>query len=300
VIEGVVDDLVVGLLERAEPCLVRDFAAQLPVRMMAAILGLPAEDGERFRRWYTGLIRGALNLRGDPEVARDGERARDELDAYLRPLIRERRRRPGDDLISQLASIEIDGSRLDEEEIVRFGMLMVFAAGETTEKGLSTSLRNLIVHTRVLARVQADRALVQRAVAESFRFTAPTHMVPRRTSAPVQVSGGWLPAEAEVMCFLGAANRDPRRYADADRFDIDRPQADPERAFTPKADHLAFGGGRHFCLGAMLSKFEICIAIERLLDGVADLRFTGDEAPPDVGVFLRGPLSLPVRFTRRR
>ena len=66
----------------------RDFAAQLPVRMMAAILGLPADDGERFRRWYTGLIRGALNLRGDPEVARDGERARDELDAYLRPLIR--------------------------------------------------------------------------------------------------------------------------------------------------------------------------------------------------------------------
>jgi len=102
------------------------------------------------------------------------------------------------------------------------------------------------------------------------------------------------------MCFLGAANRDPRRYADPDRFDIDRAEADGERAFTPKADHLAFGGGRHFCLGAMLSKFEICIAIERLLDAFADLRFAGDEVPRDVGLFLRGPASLPVRLTRRR
>ena len=300
VIESVVDELLAGLLERPEPCLVRDFAAQLPVRMMAAILGLPAEDGERFRRWYTGLIRGALNLRGDPEVARDGERARDELDAYLRPLIRERRRHPGNDLISQLATAEVDGTQLGEEEIVRFGMLMVFAAGETTEKGLSTTLRNLIAQPEALARVQADRTLVARAIAESFRYTAPTHMVPRRTSAAVQVSGGWLPAEAEVMCFLGAANRDPRRYADPDRFDIDRAEADPERAFTPKADHLAFGGGRHFCIGAMLSKFEIRIAIERLLDAVTDLRFAGDAMPPDVGLFLRGPASLPVRFTLRR
>jgi len=300
VIGSVVDRLVAGLLDQEEPCLVRDFAAQLPVRMMAAILGLPAEDGERFRTWYTGLIRGALNLRGDPEVARAGQRARDELDAYLRPLIAQRRRRPSDDLISQLAVAEVDGTQLGEEEIVRFGMLMVFAAGETTEKGLSTTLRNLIAHPEALARVQADRTLVARAIAESFRYTAPTHMVPRRTSAAVQVSGGWLPAEAEVMCFLGAANRDPRRYADPDRFDIDRPEADPERAFTPKADHLAFGGGRHFCIGAMLSKFEIRIAIERLLDTVTDLRFAGDAAPPDVGLFLRGPVGLPVRFTRRR
>ena len=297
-IASVVDELVAGLLEQAEPCLVRDFAAQLPVRMMAAILGLPQSDRERFRGWYSGLIRGALNLVGDPEVARAGERARDELDAYLRPLIARRRRDPGDDLISQLTQAEVDGSRLAEEEIVRFGMLMVFAAGETTEKGLSTTLRNLIAHPDTLARVRADRGLVPRAVAESFRYTAPTHMVPRRTSAEVQVSGGVLPAEAEVMCFLGAANRDERRFADPDRFDIDRPEADPEHAFTPKAAHFAFGHGRHFCIGAMLSKLEIVIAIERLLDATRDLRFAGGEVPPDVGLFLRGPAQLPVVLGR--
>ena len=300
VITAVVDELVAGLVERPQPCLVRDFAAQLPVRMMAAILGLPDDDHERFRSWYTGLIRGALNLRGDPEVARAGEQARDELDAYLRPLIALRRREPGADLISQLTVAEVEGARLTEEEIVRFGMLMVFAAGETTEKGLSTTLRNLISHPDQLARVRADRSLVPRAIAESFRYTAPTHMVPRRTSAEVRVSGGMLPAEAEVMCFLGAANRDERRFADPDRFDLDRPEANPESAFNGQAAHLAFGLGRHFCLGAMLSKFEIRIAIERLLDAVVDLRFADDEVPPDVGLFLRGPARLPVAFTRSR
>ena len=295
-ITRVVDELIAALVQQPQPCLVRDFAAQLPVRVMAAILGLPVADRDRFRGWYIGLIRGALNLRGDPLVARAGERARDELDAYLRPLIARRRADPGDDLISQLTQAEVEGGHLSEEEIVRFGMLMVFAAGETTEKGLSTTLRNLIAHPEQLARVQADRSLVPRAVAESFRYTAPTHMVPRRTSAEVRVSGGVLPAEAEVMCFLGAANRDERRFANPDRFDIDRPEADPEHAFTPKAAHLAFGHGRHFCLGAMLSKFEICIAIERLLDTARDLRFAGEGAPPDVGLFLRGPAQLPVRF----
>lgn len=294
---AVVDVLVAGLVERAQPCLVQDFAARLPVRMMAAILGLPEADSERFRGWYTGLIRGALNLCRDPEVARAGELARDELDAYLRPLIARRRREPGADLISQLTVAEVEGARLTEEEIVRFGMLMVFAAGETTEKGLSTTLRNLLAHPDQLARVRADRSLVPRAIAESFRYTAPTHMVPRRTSAEVRVSGGILPAEAEVMCFLGAANRDERRFAEPDRFDLDRPEADPGSAFNGQAAHLAFGLGRHFCLGAMLSKFEIRIAIDRLLDATLDLRLAGHEVPSDVGLFLRGPASIPVAFT---
>jgi cytochrome P450 len=215
-------------------------------------------------------------------------------------LVARRRRDPGDDLISQLTQAEVDGGQLAEEEIVRFGMLMVFAAGETTEKGLSTTLRNLLAHPRQLARVRTDHRLVPRAVAESFRFTAPTHMVPRRTSAEVRVSGGVLPAEAEVMCFLGAANRDERRFAEPDRFDIDRPEADPEHAFSPKAAHLAFGHGRHFCLGAMLSKFEICIAIERLLEATSDLRFADGKVPADTGLFLRGPARLPVVLTRSR
>lgn len=287
--------LIDGVAARGRADLMPDLVAQFPVRIMAGILGLPADDHERFRGWYTALIRGALNLAGDPAVAAAGTAARDELDAYLRPLIHARRARPGDDLISQLATSEVEGATLSDDEIVRFGMLMVFAAGETTEKGLATTVRNLLAHPDALAEVRRDRALIPRAIAESFRYTAPTHMVPRQTVAEVQLSGGTIPAGAEVMCFLGAANRDERRFTDPDRFDLHRPEVDPERAFTGQAQHLAFGAGRHFCLGAVLSRFEIEISIGLLLDRLPNLALDGD-VPPDVGLFLRGPAALPVRF----
>jgi pulcherriminic acid synthase len=122
-------------------------------------------------------------------------------------------------------------------------------------------------------------------------------MVPRQTREEVNVSGGLLPAGAEVMCFLGSANRDERRFADPDRFDLYRPEADSERAFTGQAAHLAFGGGRHFCLGAVLSRFEIEVALSRILDALPDLRLADATPPPDEGLFLRGPATLRVRFS---
>ncbi len=296
VIGEAVDDLIDAVAARGEADLIRDLVVHLPVRVMAGMLGLPAHDLEQFRTWYTALIRGALNLTGDPDVAAAAIAARDELDGYLRPLIAARRERPGADLISTLATTTVEGDRLSDEQIIRFAMLMVFAGGETTEKGLATALRNLLAHPDALAAVRRDRSLVPRAIAESFRYTAPTHMVPRQTSEEVQVSGGLLPAGAEVMCFLASANRDERRFADPDHFDLDRTEADPKRAFTGAADHLAFGGGRHFCLGAALSRFEIETALNRVLDALPELRLAGDSPPPDVGLFLRGPAALEVRF----
>jgi cytochrome P450 len=298
-IVGAIDELTGVVASRGEADLIGDVVVHLPVRIMAGLLGLPAQDRDRFRTWYTALIQGALNLTGDPAVAVAATTARDELDAYLRPLIAARRESPGTDLISTLATTIVEGDRLTDEQIIRFAMLMVFAGGETTEKGLATVLRNLLAHPDALAAVRQDMSLLPRAIAESFRYTAPTHMVPRQTREEVEVSGGLLPAGAEVMCFLGSANRDERRFADPDCFDLDRPESDPKRAFTGAADHLAFGGGRHFCLGAVLSRFEIEVALTRIFDALPDLRLRGDTPPPDVGLFLRGPATLPVRFSRR-
>lgn len=294
-IRATVDELLAEFLPRGSADLVAEFAAQLPVRIMARLLGFPARDQDRFPGWYTALIRGALNLTRDPGLAQAALVARDELDAYLRPLIRERRADPGPDLISGLLAAEVEGQRLDEEAIVRFAMLMVFAAGETTEKGLSTTLRNLLARPYLLKAVRERRALLPRAIAESFRLTAPTHMVPRHTTTEVVVSGGVIPAGSEVLCFLGAANRDERRFERPDCFELDRSESDPERAFTGQAAHLAFGGGRHFCLGALLSRLEIEVALSALLDRADGLRLDGD-VPADVGLFLRGPRSLPVSF----
>jgi len=296
-IQGSIDELIGAVAARGEADLVNDVVVHLPVRIMVGLLGLPGEDRDRFRVWYTALIRGALNLTGDAEVALAATTARDQLDVYLRPLIVARRERPGLDLISSLATTMVEGDRLTDEQIIRFAMLMVFAAGETTEKGLATTLRNLLAHPDALAAVRQDRSLLPRAIAESFRYTAPTHMVPRQTREEVEVSGGVLPAGAEVVCFLGSANRDERRFANPDRFDIHRPEADPKRAFTGAADHLAFGGGRHFCLGAVLSRFEIEVALNRIFDALPDLQLADETPPPDVGLFLRGPATLPVRFS---
>jgi cytochrome P450 len=297
-ISGAIDELTGAVRSRGQADLVNDVVVHLPVRIMAGLLGLPVGDRDRFRVWYTALIQAALNLTRDPMVAAAGTTARDELDAYLRPLIVARRQCPGTDLISTLATTIVEGDQLTDEQIIRFAMLMVFAGGETTEKGLATTLRNLLAHPDALAAVQQDRSLLPRAIAESFRYTAPTHMVPRQTSAEVEVSGGILPAGAEVLCFLGSANRDERRFADPDRFDLYRPESDPKRAFTGAAAHLAFGGGRHFCLGAILSRFEIEVALGRIFDALPDLRLADDAPAPDVGLFLRGPATLLVRFSK--
>jgi cytochrome P450 len=296
-IEETARTLIDGFRERGEVELIAEFVAAFPVGILAGLLGLPPSEKRRFRTWYTSLLRFGLNLTGDPEVTRAGFQARDELDAYLRPLIRERRVDPGNDLLSMLAGVELDGQRLGDDEICRFGMLMIFAGGETTEQTLATCFRNLVSHPEQLTAVRADGSLVERAIAESIRYTAPTHMVPRRTNAEVEVSGGTIPAESEVLCFLGSANRDERHYERPEVFDIHRKEVNPARDFTGAANHLAFGAGRHFCLGATLSKFEVQAAIQQLLDAMQDIRYADGAAPPDVGLFLRGPKEMHLRFT---
>jgi pulcherriminic acid synthase len=176
-------------------------------------------------------------------------------------------------------------------------MLMVFAGGETVEKTLATFIRNLVAYPLQIAALKADWTLFDRALAESLRFTAPTHMVPRRTRSEVTVSGGTIPAETEVICFLGSANRDERRFVNPDTFDMFRDDLDAESAFNSAARHAAFGMGRHFCLGAMMAKIEVEIAMKRLLESSDDMSFADGMPPPDQGLFLRGPATLAVRFT---
>jgi pulcherriminic acid synthase len=211
-------------------------------------------------------------------------------------LVEQRRRSAEAGFLSILASAEVDGQRLTDDEIVHFAMLMIFAGGETVERTLGTFVRNLVAHPAQLAELQQDWTLFDRALAESLRFTAPTHMIPRRTRSEVTVSGGNIPAEAEVICFLASANRDERRFANSDVFDIHRTDLDPESAFHSTAVHAAFGMGRHFCLGAMMAKIEVEIAVRRLLGRAVTVRFANGAAPADEGLFLRGPATVPLRF----
>ncbi|WP_030420528.1 cytochrome P450 [Streptomyces sp. SCSIO 75703] len=280
---------------RAE--LVADFATRLPVDVIADMLGLDKADHDRFHRWYTSVIAFLGNLSGDPVVAEDGARTREEFAAYMIPIIRERRENPGDDLLSTLCAAEVDGVRMSDEDIKAFCSLLLAAGGETTDKAIAGIFANLLAHPGQLAAVREDRSLIARAFAETLRYTPPVHMIMRQSAVDVPLSGGTIPAGATVTCLIGAANRDENRYRDPDRFDIFRDDLTTATAFSAAADHLAFALGRHFCVGALLAKAEVEIGVGQLLDAMPGLRPADGFDPVEEGVFTRGPRSLPVRFT---
>jgi pulcherriminic acid synthase len=277
--------------------LVADYATRFPVNVIADMLGLDKGDHAKFHRWYTAVIAFLGNLSGDPEVAAAGERTRAEFTEYMLPIIRERRERPGTDLLSALCAAEVDGVRMSDEDVKAFCSLLLAAGGETTDKAIAGIFANLLLHPDQLAAVREDRSLIPRAFAETLRFTPPVHMIMRQSAEEVELSGGTVPPGATVTCLIGAANRDDRRYADPERFDIFREDLTTTTAFSAAADHLAFALGRHFCVGALLAKAEVEIGVGQLLDAMPDVRLAEGFEPSEHGVFTRGPQRLPVRFT---
>ncbi|MFF3305229.1 cytochrome P450 [Streptomyces sp. NPDC002908] len=277
--------------------LVEAFATRFPVLVIADMLGLDRKDHQRFHGWYTNVIAFLGNLAGDPEVAAAGERTRREFAEYMIPVIQQRREKPGDDLLSALCAAEVDGVRMSDEDIKAFCSLLLAAGGETTDKAIASLFANLLAHPEQLAAVRRDRSLIDRAFAETLRYTPPVHMIMRQTAGDVELSGGTVPAGATVTCLIGSANRDEARYAEPDRFDLFRDDLTSTTAFSAAADHLAFALGRHFCVGALLARAEVETGVNQLLDAMPDLRLADGFSPVEEGVFTRGPASLPVRFT---
>lgn len=277
--------------------LVDDFATRFPINVIVDMLGLDKADHSRFHDWYTAIVGFFSNLSQDPEVAAAGLRTRDELAAYMIPVIQERRAHPGDDLLSTLCTADVDGTRMSDEDIKAFISLLFAAGGETTDKAIASLFKNLLEHPAQLAAVREDRSLIGQALAETLRYTPPVHMIMREASEDVTLSGGVVRAGSTVNCLIGAANRDPARFADPDSFDVFRKDLTTTSAFSAAADHLAFALGRHFCVGALLAKAEVEIGAGQLLDAMPDLALREGFAPVEEGVYVRGPVSLPVRFT---
>jgi pulcherriminic acid synthase len=261
------------------------------------MLGLPREDHDRFHGWYTSIMGFLGNLAGDEAVAAEGLRTKAEFEDYMVPRIRERRAHPGDDLLSTLCAAEIDGESMTDEEIKAFCSLLLTAGGETTDKAVTSLMANLVAHPEQLEAVRADRSLIPAAFAETLRWSPPVHMIMRQPAEDVELSGGAVEAGRTVTCLIGAANRDDRRFDRPEVFDVLRADLDGSRAFSAAADHLAFCLGRHFCVGALLSLFEIEVGVNDLLDAMTDIRFADGAPPPESGVFTRAPSSLHLQFT---
>ena len=297
VIERNARELIDGFRDKGSADLVTDFARHFPINVIVDMLGLDRNDQARFQRWYTSIIAFLSNLSQDPDVAADGLRTREELAEYMIPIIQHRRENLGDDLLSTLCAAEVEGTQMSDEDIKAFVSLLLAAGGETTDKAVASMFRNLLDHPDQLAAVRADRTLIPRAFAETLRYSPPVHMIMRQPAEAVTVNGESIPAGSTVTCLIGAANRDPRRFANPDSFDIFRDDLPTNTAFSAAAGHLSFALGRHFCVGALLAKTEVEVATNQLLDAMPDLALAEDASPVEQGVFTRGPASLPVKFT---
>jgi pulcherriminic acid synthase len=275
---------------------VRQFARFFPINVIVDMLGLPKKDVPLFHRWYSAQVQFIFDFGRDPEVTARARCIKEELYAYMAPHIAQRREKPGDDLLSALCTAEVEGERMDDSHIKAFVSLLLIAGGETTDKVLGLLLRNLIDHPEQMKMVREDRGLIDRALAETMRYSAPSHMLMRTAVEDVAMSGGVIPRGAIAICLIGAANRDPRRFHNPERFDILRQDLDDKRAFTGAANHLGFGAGRHFCVGALLARLEVNTATNIVLDVMENIRYR-DGAPQACGIGTRGFASMPLLFT---
>ncbi|QLH26680.1 cytochrome P450 [Streptomyces sp. Rer75] len=233
--------------------LVTSFCQELPIRVMTAVLGLPVDDAPRLRPWYNAGMSFVADHRQDPATLQRGLDASKALFAYLEPHIDARRAEPGDDLLSALCTREIDGRLLTDREVQGTCSLLLAAGADTSEKALALFLTNLVEHPDTQTAVADSPDLLEAAWAESLRRDPPTHVIVRQTAQAVDLPSGTVPAGSTVACLLASANRDPEFFSDPDRFDVHRPER-IDREFAASATHLAFGAGRHFCLGAHLAR----------------------------------------------
>lgn len=273
------------------------FSARFPVLVISGLLGLDKDDEKHFLRWYRTFVDFIADLGRTPAITESAFRTKDELTDYLIPIIRQRRENPSTDLLSVMCTHIIDGVQMTDLEIKAFISLLLTAGGESTDKMLTLMLRNLLQNPEQLAEVQQKRSLISEAFTESMRYSPVTHRLMRITSSEVEVSGGIIPANSKVILLLGAAQHDERQFPNPESFNIHR-FTGGDKNYTSAAQHVAFGAGRHFCVGAMLAKAEIEIAFNMLFDRTRSIQLDTVGFPPETGLFTRGLASLPIRFTQ--
>ena len=273
-----------ALIDRISPLgradLVRDITSKYPVQVIAGVLGVPVEDHELFHEWAEGINQGPQDL----ERSLPASKA---MRDYLTPIVEDRKQHPRDDLISDIVTAEVDGHRLDDEHIYGFLRLLLPAGAETTFRVLGNCLFALLTHPEVMKEVLGDRELLPAVVEETLRWETSVTMVNRTPVHDVEVAGCPIPAGSSVITLTGSANHDEARYDDADVWDIHR----------PSKPHLAFGTGRHQCLGMHLARLELRVGLDAVLDRLPNLRLDPDAPAPEIqGFAFRGPETLPVLF----
>lgn len=255
------------------------FAFPLPMTVICEILGVPRDRRDEFRVWSNTLLSGRANDERGAAV--------EAMAAFLTDLIADKAAHPGDDMLSEIVRAAEDGDSLSRPEAVAMAFLLLVAGHETTVNLIGNGMLALLRHPEQHSKLHRNPDLVPNAVEEFLRYDGPVNLATIRfTTEPIEFSGTTIPADQFVLVSLIGANRDPERYAAADRLDIER----------DASGHLAFGYGIHHCLGAPLARLEGEVAFRTLLERFPDMTLDGEPGPHRESTLINGPTRLPVRL----
>jgi cytochrome P450 family 142 subfamily A polypeptide 1 len=286
-ITSLCDTLIDAVCQRGECDFVWDLAAPLPMAVIGDMLGVRPEEREMFLKWSDDLLVALSSTAAeeDIQVTMDAFAAYSE---YMLGMIAERKDEPTDDLVSVLVHAEVEGSRLEDHQIVTEVLLLLIGGDETTRHTLSGGTRQLLLHPDQHRRLVNDLALLPNAIEEMLRWTAPVKNMARTITADTEFHGTRLNQGEKMILLFESANFDEKVFEDPESFDIER---------YPN-NHLAFGFGTHFCLGNQLARLELSIMQTRLLQRLPDLRLASDAALPlRPANFVSGLEKMPVAFT---
>jgi len=281
-----VDALLDDMAQRGKVDFIADFAAQIPIEVIGNLLDIPKPERSPLRSWSIAILSG-LEPKLTPEMQERGNAAVRNFVAYLKGLVEQRRKQPGDfesDVLTRLIQGEKDGERLTETELYHQCIFLLNAGHETTTNLIGNGLWHLMNSSGEEAKLRKDPGLVTSAVEEMLRYDGPIQLNNRRLLAPLEIGGRTFREGTLITIGIGAANRDPVQFPDPDRFDVARK---PNR-------HVAFGHGDHVCVGMNVARMEGRIAFARLLARFT--RIEPDGAPErDRRIRFRGFRRLPVR-----
>ncbi|MCT7351236.1 cytochrome P450 [Streptomyces sp. 15-116A] len=264
-VERLAGELVDGLVEAGGGDLLRDVAEPLPVAVIAEMLGIPEADRGPLRPWSADIC-GMYELNPSQEAAAKAVRASVEFSDYLRELIAERRKEPGDDLISGLIAAHDEDDRLTEQEMISTCVLLLNAGHEATVNATVNGWWALFRNPDQLAALRADHSLIPSAVEELMRYDTPLQLFERWVLDEIEIDGTVIPRGAEIAMLFGSANHDPAVFADPARLDLTR-RDNP---------HISFSAGIHYCIGAPLARIELAASMGALLKKAPNLTLTED------------------------
>jgi pimeloyl-[acyl-carrier protein] synthase len=287
-IQKFADELLDAVQGVEEMEIIRDFATPLPALITAYMLGVPREHIPELKRWSRNMFMLFGAGFATTEVVEATYESLVECIKYFEDLITQHRKRPSNNFIDQLIAAEDQGSILSDEELTATCITLMAGAYETTTHLITNGLLALLQHRNQLLMLRENPKLIDHTVEEFFRYCGPAFSVVRRPINDIQIDGKWIRTGQKIYCILHAANHDPARFPEPQRFDITRKDN----------RHLGLGHGIHFCLGAALTRLETKIAINTIIQRLVDLRLDTENLVWIPNLAMRGLEALPVAFSR--